>query len=162
MIKFLTDLYTRYLDSGLFEISRVFKAQFQYKKKWYLIKIPVGRRTDLASIPRIFWSILPKDDRDYLESAIIHDEFYKKAGVVKVVEVLTGKSTQLKLTRKEADVLFREGAKVLGSPAWKSFSIYIAVRVGGSSAWNKARKKGSKQIQKFVTSRKNPDARIRG
>lgn len=163
MIKFLTDLYTRYLDSGLFEISRVFKVQFKLKNNWYLIKIPVGRKTDLASIPRIFWSILPRDDRDYLESAILHDEFYKKGGEVKVTEVKTGKSVFLKVSRLQADILFREGAKVLGSPAWKAFSIFYAVRIGGSSSWNKStNKKTSKSVEKFATSRKNLDPRIRG
>lgn len=56
-----------------------------YKKgKWILrenysrdgITIPKGFKTDLASIPRIFWSFYPPFG-DYMNAAIIHDYLYK-------------------------------------------------------------------------------------
>ena len=162
MIKFKTDLFAQFLDSGLYKLTREFKIEFKHKKNWYLLKVPVGRKTDLASVPKIFWSIFSKDDRDYLESAIPHDEFYKLGGVVKVLNLTTGKTEVLKVSRLFADQLFKEGARVLGSSWFKRNTIFVAVRLGGKKSWKVKALKPNKMITKFKTSRKNFDPRIRG
>ena len=39
------------------------------------VNVPVGFVTDFASIPRIFWSVLPPDGK-YTHPAIVHDYLY--------------------------------------------------------------------------------------
>lgn len=82
------------------------------------VTVPSGFVTDLASIPRIFWSILPTDGV-YAYSAIIHDYLYWEQPV----------------DRDEADLIFRysmEDFKVDGATI---ATIYKAVRLGGAGAW---------------------------
>ena len=37
------------------------------------ITVPAGFKTDLASIPRLFWRILPRDGGKYRAAAVVHD-----------------------------------------------------------------------------------------
>lgn len=43
-----------------------------------VIEVPAGLITDLATIPRIFWILLPPDGK-YAKAAIIHDYLYDNA-----------------------------------------------------------------------------------
>lgn len=43
-----------------------------------IISVPAGFVTDLATIPRIFWTLLPPDGK-YAKAAIIHDYLYDNA-----------------------------------------------------------------------------------
>ncbi|ECC9619356.1 DUF1353 domain-containing protein [Salmonella enterica subsp. diarizonae] len=67
--------------------------------------------TDLASVPRIFWTLLPPDGK-YAKTAIIHDYLYDNA----------------LRTKKEADLIFLGGMTVPGVPKWKRIVMYLAVR----------------------------------
>lgn len=55
-------------DTRLWEVEKDFKFHFQGKRH----TIPKGFKTDLASVPRIFWSVFPPFGR-YAEPAVIHD-----------------------------------------------------------------------------------------
>jgi len=88
------------------------------------INVPSGFMTDFASVPRIFWSILPPY-WTYGKAAVIHDYLYITQGHG--------------YTRKRADQLFREGMEVLGVKAWKRFVMYWFVRVFGTIPWYKRR-----------------------
>lgn len=83
------------------------------------IDIPAGFRTDLASIPRIFWSVVghPAKPRIVL-AALIHDWLY---------------STQ-PVSRFLADIAFLY--VMLRCGAEKPFLKFFAVRVGGLEAWH--------------------------
>ncbi|MBC6572515.1 DUF1353 domain-containing protein [Escherichia coli] len=83
-----------------------------------VIEVPAGFITDLASVPRIFWVLLPPDGR-YAKAAIIHDYLYDNA----------------LRTKKEADRIFLEGMKVLGVPKWKRLVMYCAVRLFGRGTY---------------------------
>ncbi len=63
--------------------------------------------TDLASVPRIFWTPLPPDGK-YAKAAIIHDYLYDNA----------------LRTKKEADLILLDGMTVLGVPKWKRTVMY--------------------------------------
>ena len=39
------------------------------------------------------------------------------------------------LTRKDADIVFRDTMDELGVPSWKKFTLYWAVRLLGGAAW---------------------------
>lgn len=79
--------------------------------------------TDLASVPRIFWTLLPPDGK-YANAAIIHDYLYDNA----------------LRTKKEADLIFLDGMTVLGVPKWKRIVMYLAVRWFGRGMYGKERK----------------------
>ena len=74
--------------------------------------------TDFASIPRLFWSILPPWGR-YGKATIIHDYCYKTR----------------QYDRLRCDEIFLEAMEVLGVKPWKRRVIYRAVRLFGGFAY---------------------------
>jgi Protein of unknown function (DUF1353) len=98
------------------------------------VEVPIGFVTDLASIPRVFWTILPPQAR-YSYPAIIHDFLYW---------------TQ-EYTRELADKVFKLAMADMEVPSAKTFIIYEAVRLAGGRAWSAnatARLAGEKRILK--------------
>lgn len=85
--------------------------------------VPEGFKTDFASIPRIFWILLPPWG-EYSKAAVVHDYFY---------------ATHI-VSRKEADDLFLELMKYYKVSFIKRQAIYIAVRTFGWIAWDKNKK----------------------
>lgn len=102
------------------------------------VVVPAGFVTDLASIPRVFWSLLPTDGV-YTFPAIVHDYLY-----------WTQEST-----RETADNVFRHGMNDMKVPKATTQAIYMAVRVGGGSAWSENAK--LKKIGERRLLRKFPD-----
>ncbi|EAQ7975984.1 DUF1353 domain-containing protein [Salmonella enterica] len=88
-----------------------------------VISVPAGFITDLASVPRIFWTPLPPDGK-YAKAAIIHDYLYDNA----------------LRTKKEADLIFLDEMTVLGVPKWKRIVMYLAIRWFGRGMYGKERK----------------------
>lgn len=82
-------------------------------------EVPAGFQTDLASIPRIFQSIVPKIGK-HIQPAIAHDFCY--AG-------------NTDLTKEEADLLFLDGMKSTGVWWLRRRVMYLAVRLGGKGHW---------------------------
>lgn len=82
------------------------------------ITVPAGFVTDLASIPRVFWNILPPFGR-YTEAAVLHDWLYRTHRV----------------PRAGADALLLEAMEVCRVARWQRRVIYIAVRLFGGFAW---------------------------
>ncbi|EBG1926342.1 DUF1353 domain-containing protein [Salmonella enterica] len=85
-----------------------------------VISVPAGFVTDLATVPRVFWSVMPPDGK-YAKAAIIHDYLYDNA----------------LRTKKEADLIFLDGMAVLGVPKWKRIVMYLAVRIFGRGNYSK-------------------------
>ncbi|EIK6739552.1 DUF1353 domain-containing protein [Salmonella enterica subsp. enterica serovar Aqua] len=90
-----------------------------------VISVPAGFVTDLASVPRIFWTLLPPDGQ-YAKAAIIHDYLYDNA----------------LRTKKEADKIFLDGMTVLGVPRWKRVIMYQAVKLFGRGMYGKIENPG--------------------
>lgn len=88
------------------------------------IVVEEGFDTDYASIPRIFWNILPPDG-EYSEGAVIHDSEYW---------------FQTR-EREVADLILLEAMEALGVSWIKRQTIYRAVRAFGWMAWNENRRK---------------------
>lgn len=86
-----------------------------------IIDVPQGFETDFASVPRLFWRIVPPWGR-YSPAAVVHDYLYH-----------TGK-----VSRKKADGIFLELMAKLAVPLWKRYVMYWAVRLFGWFAWNRA------------------------
>ena len=85
------------------------------------IVVPKGSRTDFASIPRIFWSILPPWYPTYGEAAVIHDYLYRHG----------------LYNRKAADIVFLHAMKELNVVKWKRTVMFWAVRLFGTPAYKK-------------------------
>ncbi|MEH2489383.1 hypothetical protein V1280_005322 [Bradyrhizobium sp. AZCC 2230] len=84
------------------------------------VDVPKGFITDFASVPRIFWSVLPRDGT-YLYPAIVHDYMY------------WNQST----SRDQADETLREGMQDFSVDPISLNAVYWGVRAGGWVAWNK-------------------------
>jgi hypothetical protein len=98
------------------------------------VSVPIGFVTDLASIPRIFWSLL-RPDGNYAFPAIIHDYLYWFQPEPK----------------EKADLTLLYAMKEFGVGAFERETIYRAVQAGGGSAWTDNRKRrasGEKRILK--------------
>jgi hypothetical protein len=77
-----------------------------------------GFCTDFASVPRLFWWVIPKWGK-YGNGAVIHDWLY----------------WEQKRTRTEADDILLEAMDVFNVAPWKKQIIYYAVRLFGWIAW---------------------------
>lgn len=49
------------------------------RKSGQVITVPAGFRTDLASVPRLFWRVLPRDGGTYRAAAVVHDYLIEHA-----------------------------------------------------------------------------------
>lgn len=82
------------------------------------------RISDLASIPRPVWSIMPPSDPRIALGAWFHDELYKHHG-----RVVLESGTAVVLTRKQADhILAFEAMRDLMSDPWRQHAVYQALR----------------------------------
>lgn len=84
-----------------------------------VIIVPAGFVTDLASVPDIAESLLPRNG-EYSTAAIIHDYLYWTQAC----------------TREQSDNLMSIVMKETGVAPWKDLLIYGAVRLGGQHAWD--------------------------
>jgi hypothetical protein len=103
-------------------------------QKFRAVAVPNGFVSDLASVPRIFWSVLPRQGR-YAHAAIVHDYLYWAQ----------------ERPREEADDIFKTGMEDSNVEAVTVATMYHAVRLAGESAWKEnARLKasGEKRIMK--------------
>jgi hypothetical protein len=82
------------------------------------IGVAICFQTDFASIPRLFWAILPKWGR-YGNATVVHDWLYW---------------TQTR-PRREADAILLEAMGVLGVTSLVKYAMYRAVRLFGWLAW---------------------------
>ena len=80
-------------------------------------EVPVGEHTDFASVPREFVWFIPRYGR-YTKAAILHDYLCS-------VAVPTGR-----VSRIEADGIFRQAMRGLGVPFLRRWIMWAAVRLG--------------------------------
>jgi len=97
---------------------------FGYKDNELNITVIVvkGSRTDFASIPRIFWSILPPWYPTYGQPAVIHDYLYRHG----------------LYTRKISDLIFLHAMQESNVVLWKQIIMFNAVRIFGRSSYQKS------------------------
>lgn len=81
---------------------------------------PAGFITDLASIPRLFWDILPKSGK-YNRSATIHDWLYRN---------------HMFNNRRKCDDILLEAMAFEGVGWWTRYTIYWNVRMFAQPAWD--------------------------
>ncbi len=88
---------------------------------WITIVVPAGFVTDFASVPKVFWSIIPAWGK-FGKGAVVHDYLYQD-------------TDNQWMTRKLADQIFLGAMLVSGTAPWKAKVMYWAVRLFGWVAW---------------------------
>lgn len=110
---FLDELDLRWIDG---ERPYQLMSEYGYDSDilGYVLIVPVGYKTDFASIPRIFWRILPPHG-PYVPAAVVHDYLCDLRGRTGVDSKTTHK-------------VFDEAMRVLHVPKWKRTVMYRAVK----------------------------------
>lgn len=126
MSEFTKPLILKKLKGRMWEVAVGFHYYVGEEGSKDYVYVPTGFRTDLASIPRIFWVVLPSDGT-YSQSAVLHDRLYY---------------TQER-SRKNSDDIFLESMEVLGVSWWRRKVIHRAVRMFGWACWSKKSAKAS-------------------
>ncbi len=101
------------------------------------VTAPRGFVTDLASIPRLFWSVLAPDDQ-YAYAAVIHDWLY-----------WTGQYRGQPLSRRSADAIMVAAMRELQVADWRIEAIDLALDHFGQAAWDdnaRRRSSGEKRV----------------
>ena len=114
----------------------------------YIITVPKGYVTDMASVPRGCWAFIAPFD--VARAAVIHDIMYEKINtqyktVNESAAAEDGPATkkEREAYRKIADDTFLEGMNASEPPvaAWKKYAAYYAVRAFGRWAINSSAKR---------------------
>lgn len=87
-----------------------------------VITVPQGFYTDMASIPRVLQPVIAKDEP--IEPAVIHDWLYNW-------------QCDLRVSRRDADLIFLEAMTIAGMGKIKRGLIFHAVRNFGMDSWRK-------------------------
>lgn len=119
-------------DDGGFPFVLLAALRYDSDELRRTVIVPPGFRTDLASIPRVLWNILPPVGK-YDAAAVVHDYLYQTGGV----------------SRAQADAVLREAMAVCGVGAFTRFTIYAGVRVGGLAIWRRYRARDA-ETEKLV------------
>jgi len=114
LAKFTTDLIVKKVGKMTWE---VYEPLIYERSVDDVITVPIGFVSDIASIPKPLWSILPPNGR-YAKAAFLHDFLYFSK----------------KRSRKECDFIFLEAMQVLGVSWLKRRIMFAAVRVFGGFA----------------------------
>ena len=116
IMPFLTDLSIKSIRrSSFFTLEK--PLTYQYLQANTAYTVPVGFKTDFASIPKIFQSIIADSESDIRDAAVIHDWLYSTGFV----------------PRLEADRILRAAMLELGASRLKAYVVFLAVRLGGAS-----------------------------
>jgi hypothetical protein len=124
----------RFADPMYFLTKPITWKPNQGQERYQEVSVPAGFVTDLASIPRVFWTLLRPDGK-YAYSAIVHDYLYW---------------FQTK-PREESDTILKLGMQDFSIDAVTITAIYDAVRLGGRASWSgneRLRNAGEKRILK--------------
>lgn len=121
MSSFTTPLVAEFEDDGIhYVIWQMFAFMIGALGTGIGVSVPVGFRTDLASVPWWIRWLLPPNGK-YGKAAVIHDYLcvYRK--------VMVG-SEAVYITREMCDHIFFEAMEVLKVPSWQKWSMFLAVR----------------------------------
>ena len=119
--RFIGDLVLKKIGPRLWELMETLEF-VDAKGKHHFAHM--GKKTDLASIPRFFNRVFPPIGL-YDKPAAIHDCEYQQGE-----------------NRKAADKTFREGCGVTGVAWWQRKAMYRAVRLFGGSRYRKGSERG--------------------
>jgi hypothetical protein len=106
---------------AIWQLAEPFEYQVGFEGHGALsVCVPAGFRTDLASVPRLFWYLFPPDG-PYRKPAVIHDYLYSLAAGC---------------PRFLADAILRDAMDRIGVRPRDQLLIYYAVRLCGGPAYH--------------------------
>lgn len=108
------------LNKDYWLVTKAFTYYVDFETKKLRVEIPLGFLTDGASVPKIFWNIIPPWGR-YGQAAIVHDWLCEN------LYFLDENNQKVPITRKRCDEILYEAMKVLGVPPSTAKMIYGAV-----------------------------------
>lgn len=121
-------LYTYYdadaskkLGIDHWRVTKAFGYYFDREGSPWSVSVERGFLTDGASVPRVFWNIIPPWGA-YGQAAVLHDALCERL-------TLSNNGNPQPITRKQADQALLEMMTVLNVPKWKRETIYAAVRL---------------------------------
>lgn len=123
-IEFLTELDMRVIKDEEYELLSPFVIDVEGS----VVHIPEGFMTDTASVPRIpfiYAALGKRGDK----AAVLHDYTYEK----------------LLYDRKTCDKYFYEALLVSGVSRWRAKAMWVGVRIGGWTYYNKRLKAREKR-----------------
>jgi hypothetical protein len=106
---------------NLDETWTVFES-FTWQGLFSTITVPEGMITDFASIPRMFWSIVPPFGRHSL-AALVHDSLYRTEGL------------EHQLSRYQCDLEFEYAMRCGNVNPIKRAIMFRAVRMFADARW---------------------------
>lgn len=124
MSAFTTPAIVEIVGENRWRLTEAFEYHVGQYPSEDVIRVPAGFVTDLASIPRLLWPLLPPQGR-YAKAAILHDWLYTQ-----------GRAGD-EAARARADAIFLEAMRVLECPRWQRGVIYAAVRLFGSARYGR-------------------------
>ena len=83
----------------------------------FVVVVPADFVTDLASVPRPFWRIVPICDEEYREPVVVHDWLC---------------TAYPKVSRRVADAILYDAMRVKGCCAFHLLTVYYGVRFGAT------------------------------
>ncbi len=107
-------------DRSRWLTHREFSYEIGMKGSGLVVAVPKGTKTDLASVPRALWFLVPPHDPRFAAAFVVHDYLCIREG----------------FSRAVSDVVLYEGLRVLGASRTRALTIYLAV-----SAWRLFRRK---------------------
>ncbi len=107
-------------DGKTWVLVRPFGYDMGQEEDANTVNVEAGFATDFASIPRVFWIVLPRWGK-YGYAAVVHDWLYWRQD----------------RSRATADRIMLEAMGVSSVPAWRKHPIYWAVRAFGWMAWKR-------------------------
>jgi hypothetical protein len=127
------------------EVTFTVARDFTYQSLDTTITVHQGYRTDGASVPKCFWSLLDPYSGRYLCAAVIHDGLYNSHHISKT----------------RADRIFLEAMLEVGVNHIKAYCMYYAVKWFGHHSWNDVSEKKIQVCQTFFVSVSGKDGILR-
>lgn len=128
MNPFLTDLVTRHNRAD--SVQTLDRELVAVLEPFGMVLVPAGFRTDLASTPKILWSIYPASGR-YSYAAVVHDYLYSKDAKIIVDGLL------MTTDRRTADAILRQLMRRSNCRFYTCWIFWLMVRAIGRSHWHK-------------------------
>lgn len=144
---FITEVHIdiEYVDGKIWRLLQdviyVCEEAIAEQPEMTMITVPKGFVTDFASVPRIFWNILPPTGKHSF-AAIVHDWLYYKG------EVKPG----VPCTKSFADQVFKEALREAGVNKVCRNLMYWAVKYFGNGVWDTRREQAGAKRQKGIGS----------
>lgn len=134
MSSFTDPLVTSVNDAGTeWTLEKPFRYWIDKLHEGDVLTLPIGTKTDFASVPKLFWNILPPFG-PYGKPAVVHDFLYRNGGNANVAE--DGQPVRLRhFTRAECDQVFLDAMACIGVSWITRHFMYRMVRLFGGSSY---------------------------